>query len=318
MFGNVRMKALVAVVLVMALLWFVGDRFGMRAKERTFHDVVMELDTAQVRAFTISSARKGRTPMRFFRDGGLWRLTAGTDTFRVERDAVLDVLGPLGGLRVKRQVGTMDLVKDRYDLSDTLCEHLEIELADGDRRELLVGASTFSPKGPWSHVNVPGEQEVYAVDGKLSMATEMKVDEWRPRTVVDGDSRNWSRLHFRFPGNDYTLERVNGEWRLDGGSCDTARVEKYAMSLSKSDAHFVAMGVSADQLPEVAELEVQDRSRPSPIVVKLYATPDGRFLLHSTCNPDNLLWFDGAREVPRLFRPRESWLVGAPPAGPPM
>jgi len=52
--------------------------------------------------------------------------------------------------------------------------------------------------------------------------------------------------------------------------------------------------------------------------VRVFASPEGRDLLLSTCNPDNLLWFDTQRETPRLFRPMANWLEGAPPAGPPM
>lgn len=317
MFGNVRIRALLIVLAAMVLIWIIGDRFGMRAKERTYREVVLTLDTARVQAITVTSRRQGRIPLRFFRDGALWRLTAGGDTFRVEREAFLDLLGPLGDLRVKREVGTMDLVKDRYDLTDTLAELLTIDLDGGERRELLVGKSTFSPKAPWSHVNVPGEKEVFAVVGKLSMATEMRAEEWRPRTVVKGDPRRWTALHFQFPGNDYRFDRINGEWRLDSASCDTARVAKYLQSLAHSDAHFVAVGARLDGLGTVARLEITDRLL-GPIVVQVYPTPDGRFLLHSTANPDNLLWFDVERELPRLFRPRENWLVGAAPAGPPM
>lgn len=318
MFNKVRTKALLIVVAALALLWFIGDRFGMRSKERTFHDVVMTVDTASIEAFTISAQRKDFVPLRFFRQGNGWRLVAAADTIRVENTAVEDVIGSLGDLRVKRLVGMMDLVKDRYDLTDTLYERLTLELADGEQRELLVGKSTFSPKGPWSHVSIPGEKEVFAIDGKLSMATEMKVTEWRPHTVVNGDPKNWTRLRFTFPGNDYFLERVNGEWRLDGEACDTARVAKYLGSLAVSDAHFFADGAQLDGLPVVARLEITDTSRPEPVLVQVHQSPEGRFILHSSVNPENLLWFDAERELPRLFRPRDNWLVGATPTGPRM
>ena len=120
MFNKVRTKALLIVVASLALIWFIGDRFGMRSKERTFHDVVMTVDTTAIQAFTISAQRKAFVPLRFFRHGNGWRLVASGDTIRVENTAVQDVLGPLGDLRVKRLVGMMDLVKDRYELTDTL------------------------------------------------------------------------------------------------------------------------------------------------------------------------------------------------------
>ena len=316
MSSSARTKALVIVVVALLLLWFIGDRYGMRSKDRTYREVVLTLDTAQVKAIVIEPGGTLRPDVRVVREDRVWRLYAKTDTLRVDNKYVLDVLAPLADMRVKRQVGTMDLVKDRYDLSDTLADRMVIELNDGSKNVLLIGKSTFSPKGPWSHVNVAGEREVFAVDGKLSMVTEMKVEDWRPRTVVIGDSKNWSRLHYRFPGNDYVLQCADGIWMLDSVLSDTARVAGYLSSLARSEAHSAAKGASLDSLPEVATLTITDVSRPAPIVVSIYATRDARFLLHSSLNPDNLLWFDAERELPRLFRPRGNWLPGATPTSP--
>ena len=316
MSSSVRTKALVIVVVALLLLWSIGDRYGMRSKDRTYREVVLTLDTAQVKAIVIEPGGTLRPDVRLVREGRVWRLYTKSDTLRVDNKYVLDMLAPLADMRVKRQVGTMDLVKGRYDLSDTLADRMIVEFNDGSRKNLLIGKSTFSPKGPWSHVNVAGEPEVFAVDGKLSMVTEMKVEDWRPRTVVIGDPKNWSRLHYRFPGNDYVLQRTNGLWMLDSVPSDTARVTGYLSSLARSEAHSAAKGASLDSLPEVATLIITDGSRPAPIVVSIYATRDARFLLHSSLNPDNLLWFDAQRELPRLLRPRGNWLPGATPTSP--
>ncbi|MBL8003147.1 MAG: DUF4340 domain-containing protein [Flavobacteriales bacterium] len=319
MSGNVRLRALVIVVVALAVIWFIGDRYGMRAKDRSYRDAVLRIDTAEVIALGVVPGRVSRTPWRLERGRDAWRIVSPDDTFRVEREAVLELLAPLAHMKVKRQVGTMDLVKDRYELGDTTAERLLITLRDGSSQELLVGKSTFSPKGPWSHVNVPGEKEVFVIDGMLSMATEKSVPEWRPRTVVSGVPAEWARLHFVFPGNDYSLVRgPGGTWSVDALEGDSARINKYLGSMAVSEAHFVAVGERVEGLPETHRLEITRSTGAPPIVVRVFATPDGRNLLHSTCNPDNVLWFDPQRETPRLFRPMANWLKGSTPVGPPM
>jgi hypothetical protein len=317
MSNNVRTRTLLIVVIALAAIWYIGDRYGMRAKVRTFRDVVMTLDTADITSFTIEARRRDRIPLAFEKHQGQWRLVADGDTIRVENTAVLDVLGPLGDMRVKRLVGTMDQVKDRYELTDSSCERLSLRFADGTTRHLRVGRSTFGPNGPWSYVNVTGEKEVFAIEGKLSLATEMKVDDWRPRTIVNGDPANWTRVHFTFYDNDYSFIRSGDTWNMDGMTVDTMRVRKYLGSLAVSKAHLFAKGVSVNGLPEVCRLEVTDTSRKVPIVVRVFATPAGRMILYSSLNPDNLMWFDAERELPRMFRERNNWLPGATPAGPP-
>jgi hypothetical protein len=153
----------------------------------------------------------------------------------------------------------------------------------------------------------------------LSMATEKKIEEWRPHTVVSGVPADWSRLHFTFPGNDYTLVRgQGGSWYVDALEGDSTRINKYLASMAVSEAHFVALGERVDGLPETHRLEITRSTGGPPIVVRVFATPNGRDLLLSTCNPDNLLWFDPQRETPRLFRPMANWLKGSTPVGPPM
>jgi hypothetical protein len=322
MSSNVRLRALLIVIASLIVIWFIGDHYGMRAKDRTYRDVVLAVDTARITAIEMRPGRRGREPWRIVRGDTAWRLEAQSDSLRVPREAMLELLGPLASLRVKRQVGTMDLVKDRYELSDTNAERLTIRFGDGSAKELLVGRSTFSPKGAWSHVNVPGEQEVFAVEGVLSMATEKSVEEWRPLTVVAGDPANWRRITFNFGGGAYAFDRdATGAWKVeampgDSSASDTARIRKFISSMSVSKAHRAAKDVRIDGLLESHHLEIVDVKRSAPIVVSLYAVPDGRFLLHSSCNPDNLLWFDPEREVPRLFRPRGNWFVGVTPTGP--
>lgn len=322
MSSNARLRALLIVIVSLVVIFFIGDHYGMRSKERTYREVVLEVDTAKITAIAMRPSRPGREAWRIVRGKTAWRLEAARDTLRVPNSAMLELLVPLSSLRVKRQVGTMDMVKDRYELSDTNVERLTILFGDGSAKELLVGRSTFSPKGAWSHVNVPGEKEVFAVEGSLSMATEKRVEEWRPLTVVAGDPENWRRITFTFGGSSYALVRdAAGAWNVDNAindaaPSDTSRIRKFISSMSVSKAHMAAPGMRIDGLPLSHRLEIIDVRLAEPIVVSLYAVPDGRFLLNSTCNPDNLLWFDAGREVPRLFRSRENWFLGATPAGP--
>ena len=156
MSSNARTKALVIVVVALALLWFIGDRYGMRSKDRTYREVVLTLDTAEVNVIMIEPGGTLRPDVRVVREGGLWRLYCKTDTLRVDNKYVLDVLVPLADMRVKRQVGTMDLVKDRYDLNDTL--------ADADIRDKLLAQ---------------GAEAVGGTPDRLGQVVALEIPKWQ-------------------------------------------------------------------------------------------------------------------------------------------
>jgi hypothetical protein len=72
-------------------------------------------------------------------------------------------------------MGMIRLLGERYQLTDsTLCRITFIHV-DGTEHSLNLGSTTFAPGkvGSWTYVNVPGEREVYSVEGLLT-ATLLK------------------------------------------------------------------------------------------------------------------------------------------------
>jgi hypothetical protein len=70
---------------------------------------------------------------------------------------------------VKRDMGMIRLLGERYDLTDSSLARISFTRADGHVDALNLGSTTFAPGkvGAWTYVNVPGEREVYAVVGLL-------------------------------------------------------------------------------------------------------------------------------------------------------
>lgn len=307
MFGKLRTNHLLLLLALLAGLWWLSGRFSPVAQKRTFRDSLLHLDSNSVSAFTFTPAPYKRLqPLRFRRVNEGWRMSLGKDSALADPVFIHAMLRSWSDMRVVSMAGRVQDVAAKYDLGDSTADRLTIEAGDGTH-ELIVGRHTAS-EAQMTVVSMPGEDRAYAVDGLLGLYADQTYGEWLPKYLVTGNPRNWRRLTFNFPADSgYVMERAADQWLIDGSPADTARVARYLRSLSRARGQTVAD--PADTLNAVPSfrLIVEDTTRRDPMVVVVYAS-NGRFIVRSSLNPGTVMPFDGRDEVPRMFRPRTSFM----------
>lgn len=307
MFGKLRTKHLVLLLLALAALWWLSGLISPRAQQRTFRESILKLDTNSVTAFTITPAPyKEFPPIRFQREGENWRMYWGTDSGMVDDHPVHELLYSWSNMRVVRLAGRLLEVRDRYDLGDSTADRLSISAGDGTH-DLLVGRQTAG-EPQMTVVNIPGDENAYAIEGSLGTYADFTFSEWLPKYLVTGEPGNWTRLTFNFPADTgYVMERAGDRWRIDGVLTDSSRTDKFLRSLARARGQTVTD--PADTLTAVPQfrLVVEDSTRTAPIIVIVFAS-NGKFIVRSSLNPGTVMPFDGRKEVPRMFRPRTAFL----------
>ncbi len=307
MFGKLKTKHLVLLLILLAGVWWASGLFSPRAQQRTFREELLRIDTNTINSFTFQPAPyKHLPPLRFERRPDGWMMFLATDSSKADPAPIHDLFRSWKHLRVNRMAGRMADVATRYDLTDSTAEHLTIEAA-GQRYGLRVGRHTAG-EGPVTLVSPPGDDQVYAVDGLLGFYADYTYGDWLPKYLVTGDPQNWKRLTFNFPdGIGYVIERTGDRWTMDGVPLDPERTDRFLRSLSKAKGQSAAD--PADTLVAVPRfrLVVEDTTRTSPIVVIVFSS-NGKFIVRSSLNPGSVMPFDGKQEVARMFRPREAFL----------
>lgn len=307
MFGKLRTSHLVLIVAALAALWWITGLLSPTAKQRTFREQLLQVDTASLGSFTIIPAlSKGIPPLRFMRQGSAWKLAMMNDTTVVDMEPVRGLLGSLANMRVLRVAGNMVSVAERYDLSDSTADHLLLDVPSG-RVDLLVGRCTEGAD-PMTVVSPAEDPNAYGISGRLGAYADQTFGDWMPKYLVTGDPRNWTSVQFTFPGDTgYTMVRSGSTWLLDGQPTDTARVRKFLGSLARSRALEVADPADTLQAVPAFRVLVNDTTRKEPVAVVVYNVP-GRFIVRTSLNPKVVLNFDGTTEVPRMFRSRLAFL----------
>lgn len=142
----------------------------------------------------------------------------------------------------------------RMGVTDEDAAAVEID-AGGAPRTLLVGdgGSRFGT----AYVRLPGDDEVYLLDGDLRAQVVRDLEQWRNRTMVAIDTARVGRVEVERDGEVYALVRGDSAWTFeDGGDVAPAAVNGVLSEL----ARFVASGFLAEG-DSIAGLELGSTTR---------------------------------------------------------
>jgi hypothetical protein len=309
MFGKLRAVHWLAILALLAALWWIGGRTSPRARQRTFRERLMQVDTAALQQFTVVPAPfKGLPPIHFQRGTDGWSMRMGADSSEVEDGSVRSVLDAVHDMRTVRLVGRWTDVADRYDLRDSTADRLVLGPMAA-ATELWVG-STRAGGELTTAVRLPGDPEVYAIAGDLGAAADRTYGDWLPKSLVVGDPRNWTRVSFRFPNDSsYALERDGAYWRIGDQRTDSVRTWRFLESLARSRGQSAADPRDTLQAIPGYRVEVIDTTRAAPMQVTVYLIPqEQRFIVRTSLNPMVVMPFSPKTEIPRMFRPPGAFL----------
>jgi hypothetical protein len=168
-------RSLLIAAAVLVALFAIGKYFGFQAPVKEPRTWAMQLDTSAIITIRFEDRADHRNDLELKRTARAWHWTSGTDTLAPAAARALELLDLFREVKVKRDMGMIRLLGERYQLTDsTLCRITFIHV-DGTEHSLNLGSTTFAPGkvGSWTYVNVPGEREVYSVEGLLT-ATLLK------------------------------------------------------------------------------------------------------------------------------------------------
>lgn len=164
-------KALLLAGVVLVLLFVVGDRFGMRTNSVEPRTFVMELDTSSIVRIGFQDRANSDHDLLLQRTPTGWTSESVGASAKADIDSLArELMGRFQRLKVKRDMGMIRLLGERYALTESTMCRITFTDAEGGEQALNMGSSTFAPGkvGAWTYVNVPGEKQVYAVEAALT------------------------------------------------------------------------------------------------------------------------------------------------------
>lgn len=253
--------------------------------EGTFRSKIIEVDTARVDEILITLRNNSGTT-KLVKENGEWLvLIDGNNKVKVKNTKIDEIL------RITSAV-TADIIvsRDPGKWSEYYVDSsgIRVEMfADGDKRaDFIIGKFMVKQqKTIFTYVRLFENDDVYRVEGVLTVPFDRQPDDFRNNTLVADNVQHWISITYEDGGNgDYTLRQTEGGWTLDGNPANTENVTSYLTALSNLNHALFADGYDGNLLDNPQYTLTITRQIKEPIVIKA-AQEDSLFIIHSSENP---------------------------------
>ncbi|MEJ2206070.1 MAG: DUF4340 domain-containing protein [Gemmatimonadota bacterium] len=219
-----------------------------------------------------------------------------TDSARVAQ--FLDVLSEAA---VRELVARNAANHDRMGMANDSAYTIEVD-ADAYTGSLLLGDA--GSRYGTTYVRAPDEDEVYLVEGNLSVHARRSLDDWRSKRIVSVDTASVAHLDVTRDSSRYSLSRGDSTWTFaDGSEADAAAVRNILTELRDlRGAGFLAEEDSVATLPPGGSIVATSADGALLASIELGSGDNERWAMRVG---DTVLYRLGSYRVDRVAPPRE-------------
>jgi hypothetical protein len=315
MFKKLNIKWLVAVfatLLVIVVIVTLIDKKSTTNRNRTFNSELTDIDTNKVSSIIIYPKSK-KDFIELIKVKDTWQVTIGNKKYNADENSLKNIIVTLGSMQATRVAAKDQADWAEYEVTDSAATHVMVKEGKKVVADLYIGKFSYKqPKNanPYmqqrgtltSYVRLADEEEVYAVDGILSMAFNRDANDFRNHTIIRSEKEKWTKLTFVCPDGPYYLTRQNDHWMIDGLLADSSSVAEYLNSISwLSNGSYIDESLVESALPDF-QLTIEGENLAQPITVKaLKADTANVYAIVSSENTGNYFSGKNSGLIEKLF-----------------
>lgn len=307
MFNRIKEKQLIIVLGVLVVILVISMISGNTSKNRSFMGALTRIDTASVSSIIITPV--GDEPeIVLNREGNNWTVDGGDGAWNADNRTARQMLTTLSELTAKRLAAKDKDRWNNFEVTDSLGTRVQVKNGKKTVADLVVGKFSYAPPPqqggqPYmqqqqgtmtSYVRLTGDKEVYAVDGFLRMMFNRQTDELRDRKVLELNRNKLARISFRLPGEQFSLQRSDTRWMIDGLMADSASTAGYLASVYRLNSSAFLPGDEAPSGNPTHTVVFEDTLGVRMAEVDLFFSDSANIALESSQNPGTL--FDGSAD----------------------
>ncbi len=310
---------LIIILVILAGILILTKLIREPGRQSNLKTDLMAIDTADVSRILID--RTNDKTIKFVKNGSTWTVSQGDIKSKEEKGTASGILGSLAGIRPNRLVAKSESKWNEYEVGDSASTTITFENSGGKKLgSIIIGKFSYEqPSGPSanygrgsfsgsSYVRVPGEKEVYAVEGFLSMMLRRDFNSYRDKTFIEADKNDISRITFSYPADSsFVLTYHDSAWYAGDMKADSMITESYLNRLSSVSGNSIKDDYTPAGSP-LLRMKIEGKTM-QPVDVECYEgeSPDN-FILHSGQKPEVYFSSNKTGLFDRIFKPENYFL----------
>jgi hypothetical protein len=302
--NNKILGVIFAVLLLLGLFLFLFD--GGK-KERTFRQVLVDIDTSKVTEILIYPKSQNHSEVKLFKDKDDWRVTLPSGgSAKVANQRISDLFVQLDAIKPKR-LAARDESKWGELQVDSTGSRVKVFQGSKLTLDLVIGRFSFQqPRTMNTFVRLYNDKDVYEVDGFLDMTFNQGANIFRDGTVIKSDHNTWQQMQFTYPADSsFKLVKSGNSWLLNGKATDSLKAANYLNKLANLSNNSFIDDVKINQTSTPTYSLNITTSDLEFIEIKGYQD-EASLVIHSSQNPE--AWFDGSSLSQTIFVGKSSFI----------
>lgn len=313
-FDNKRLLYILAGLIVIMVLTFL---IKIPKERATLKERIVELDSTDVSKIILYSKSSAGNPVEFIRNNGKWKVLQGKISSVSKKNEVENIIMEIMSIKPQNLVSKSKTKWADFEVTDSTGTRIMFLNKKGKTiADLIVGRFSYKQLNNQysmygrnniqgtSYVRVTGENEVYGVDGFLSLSFNRTFNDWRDNTLVTVNKDDMTSLKFIYPADSsFTLTKKESKWFIDNSPADSAKVANILTFLSNVAGQDFDDSFKPDVNPDY-QLVIEGNNLLN-ISVKGYRRTDGTCIINSSLNPD--IYFSSKSDgvFNRVFKSRK-------------
>jgi hypothetical protein len=300
MFRKINNKILGIVFTALLLLVVLLFVFEGGKSERTFRQVLVDIDTTAVTEILIYPKSQSYKEVKLFKDKEGWHVTLPSGgNAKVTDQRMSGLFAQLLAIQPKR-LAARDETKWSELQVDSTGSRLKVYEGSKLATDLVIGRFSFQqPRSMNTFVRLFNDKDVYEVEGFLDMTFNQGANIFRDGTIVKSDFNNWQQIKFSYPADSsFHLTKSSNGWLVNGTPADSMKTINYLRRLSNlSNSNFVDnVSINPGSAPSYSvNITTSDLQF---IEVKAFRDSSKTYI-NSSQNPE--AWFDGTSITNTIF-----------------
>ncbi|MBT8233580.1 MAG: DUF4340 domain-containing protein [Saprospiraceae bacterium] len=278
-------KILGIIFIGLLALYFI-KKVVSKPEVRSFKEVLVSVDTASVNKL-IYYPKGGSPVITLQRNGSNWTANNGTKTVDAVSGIIQSMLAPTTEIKPLQLISKSKEKWADYEVDDASGK--KVELYNGDKllSSFYVGRFNFNQntKTAKTYMRLSGEDDIYIIDGFLSMTYEKQFDDFRNKNLFNGlNSENITGLKISGDVNIGLGKDISGQWIDDEGlTKDSLSVARYIQSLSNARGSEIIDDYSPHN-NLISQINISTKDNINNQNIDIYKEGDNSFIMKSSSN----------------------------------
>ncbi len=278
---------------VLLVLYLLSQLLSGGKAERSFNPILFQVDTTAVTSIDLYARSDSFELVKFVKNGSAWTAQKGSLTIPVEQDRINGLLEQLQQAKAKRIAAKKAERWSTFEVGEDKAKaHLIVREGSKTVADLWLGGFRFDQqtRTGTSFLRKNDSEEVYALDGFISMGLSQGFDSYRDKSILRLSPADLTQIQVESAGQNFTYLNNNGQWTTQGGlSLDSTKMATYLNGLANFSGTSFADNFSENQtnVQSKQSLTFTGNNMTAPIRVDCYSLANAAqpFVVRSSLNP---------------------------------